>query len=175
MPFPNLAAIKASYSMLQSGQTEPLRSHLNQLTKSFYNQLKSALLRRNLVKDTTEILQIPLKCPKSPIFALQTPSPRSLATFCQEEGFIVRAVVPPTVPTRRVRVCLHAGNTKEQIEELVDRIDLWLGTQLGNGILPSLGPGAMGQFEEDTHTSAEEKLEAKKEEEEDDDFVKAMI
>ena len=38
----------------------------------------------------------------------------------------MRAVVPPTVPTRRVRVCLHAGNTYAQIEGLVRRVEMWL-------------------------------------------------
>jgi 8-amino-7-oxononanoate synthase len=54
-------------------------------------------------------------------------SPRSLAKWCQEGGFIVRAIVPPTVPsgTERVRVCLHAGNTVEEIDALVKRIGEW--------------------------------------------------
>jgi hypothetical protein len=98
------------------------------------------LLRRNLVKDTTDVLNVPLQRPQSPIFSLLTPNPRSLAAYCQESGYIVRAVVPPTVPTRRVRVCLHAGNTQHEIDGLVETIDLWLATQLGNGILPSTGP-----------------------------------
>jgi len=39
----------------------------------------------------------------------------------------VRAIVPPTVPmgTERVRVCLHAGNTVEEIDTLVKRIGEW--------------------------------------------------
>ncbi len=41
---------------------------------------------------------------------------------------MVRAIVPPTVPegTQRVRVCLHAGNTKEDVEGLVRAIKGWL-------------------------------------------------
>ena len=41
---------------------------------------------------------------------------------------MVRAIVPPTVPkgTERVRVCLHAGNTLEEIDALIERIDQWL-------------------------------------------------
>jgi 8-amino-7-oxononanoate synthase len=39
----------------------------------------------------------------------------------------VRAIVPPTVPrgTERVRACLHAGNTVEEIDGLVKRIGEW--------------------------------------------------
>lgn len=40
---------------------------------------------------------------------------------------MVRAVVPPTVPegTSRVRICLHAGNTEEEVKTLVAMIHLW--------------------------------------------------
>jgi 8-amino-7-oxononanoate synthase len=40
----------------------------------------------------------------------------------------VRPIVPPTVPegTQRVRVCLHAGNSKHDVEALVQRIRSWL-------------------------------------------------
>jgi 8-amino-7-oxononanoate synthase len=73
-----------------------------------------------------EILHIDPSCPASPIFALLTQHPRSLAQHCQDSGFVVRAVVPPTVPTRRVRVCLHAGNSFQEVDRLVQKIDEWL-------------------------------------------------
>jgi 8-amino-7-oxononanoate synthase len=40
---------------------------------------------------------------------------------------MVRAVVPPTVPlgTERVRVCLHAGNTVLEVQELVRVLKEW--------------------------------------------------
>jgi 8-amino-7-oxononanoate synthase len=36
--------------------------------------------------------------------------------------------VPPTVPEggERVRICLHAENTKEQVEGLVDVVEVWV-------------------------------------------------
>jgi 8-amino-7-oxononanoate synthase len=41
---------------------------------------------------------------------------------------VVRPIVPPTVPegTQRVRVCLHAGNTFQDVERLVATIQDWL-------------------------------------------------
>src|ERR1700759_3600502 len=139
-----------------------LRAHLHSLITHMYHSLRRMILRRNLVKDTTEILDVPKLRPRSPIFSLLTPHPRSLSAFCQEAGFVVRAVVPPTVPTRRVRVCLHAGNTKKEIDGFIERVDLWIAMQLGNGILPGAGPGP-GQGEG----------EAK--EDEDNDFIKALL
>jgi len=40
----------------------------------------------------------------------------------------VRGIVPPTVPEggERVRICLHAGNTKKQVEGLVDVVEAWV-------------------------------------------------
>jgi len=44
-----------------------------------------------------------------------------------EKGFIVRPVVPPTVPAgeERVRVCLRAGIEQAVIERLVQAIEEW--------------------------------------------------
>jgi hypothetical protein len=77
--------------------------------------------------------------------------------------------VPPTVPTRRVRVCLHAGNTKAEVDALVERVDLWLATRLGNGILPGgLAPG------QDEDAPESENLETAAETDE-DEFLKALL
>ena len=75
-----------------------------------------------------KLIDIPAKCPESPIFALFTPFPRSLAQYCQKFGFVVRAVVPPTVPdgTERVRICLHAGNTEEEVDKLIQVVKRWI-------------------------------------------------
>ena len=48
---------------------------------------------------------------------------------------MVRAVVPPTVPegTERVRVCLHAGNSVEQIQTLVRSLNSWIVARTSEG------------------------------------------
>lgn len=53
---------------------------------------------------------------------------RELASFLQAEGQIVRAIMPPTVPkgTERVRVCLHARNTFEEIDRLTVLVREWI-------------------------------------------------
>ncbi|HEY9048682.1 MAG TPA: 8-amino-7-oxononanoate synthase [Ohtaekwangia sp.] len=45
---------------------------------------------------------------------------RSVAHALQQKGFDVRPILSPTVPkgTERLRICLHAFNTAQQIEEL---------------------------------------------------------
>jgi len=138
MPFINLAAIRAAYSLLQSGATEPLVEHLTDLTSHLHTQLLRLLARHSKpYRSISEVLDISSSCPQSPIFALLTQHPRSLAAHCQGAGFVVRAVVPPTVPTRRVRVCLHAGNTVEEVERLVRVIEIWVRERIeveGSGV-----------------------------------------
>lgn len=93
-----------------------------------YHQLKTLLPHTKHPLTGVQLLQIPNEIPRSPIFALLTPEPKSLAKYSQDGGFVVRAIVPPTVPegTQRVRVCLHAGNTFEDVERLVGRVKSWL-------------------------------------------------
>lgn len=71
---------------------------------------------------------MPAECPKTPIFAVLSSEPKSLAAFCQTNGFVVRGIVPPTVPVgaERIRICLHAGNTVQQIDGLIDVIRQWV-------------------------------------------------
>ncbi|KAH7348729.1 pyridoxal phosphate-dependent transferase [Rhexocercosporidium sp. MPI-PUGE-AT-0058] len=131
MSFPSLAAIKVVYSLMKQGSTQPLIIYLNDLIKHMYHQLSSLLAHAKHTATGTQLLQLPTQLPRSPIFALLTPEPRSLAKYCQDDGFVVRAIVPPTVPdgTQRVRVCLHAGNTYEDVDRLVARIGSWLKTR----------------------------------------------
>jgi 8-amino-7-oxononanoate synthase len=102
------------------------------LVDRLYNGLRAlfALYDSDVVP---KLVNVPPKCPESPIFALFTPLPRDLAQYCQQVGFVVRAVVPPTVPpgTERVRICLHAGNTEEQVDNFVQVVKRWIDSKAG--------------------------------------------
>lgn len=147
LSFPSLAAIRVVYSLMAKGVTQPvsrklpqswLKRHLLPLLKlvlrldslidALYCQLKTLIPLLEDESSKEQLLKIPKNNPRSPIFALVTPYPRSLAEHCQEAGFVVRPVFPPTVPegTQRVRVCLHAGNSFKDVETLVMRIANWL-------------------------------------------------
>jgi 8-amino-7-oxononanoate synthase len=101
---------------------------LEELIGHLYFQLKTLVPHVKRLPCGTRLLQVPHLIPQSPIFALLTPEPRSLAKWCQDGGFVVRPIVPPTVPegTQRVRICLHAGNSFEDLRRLVERIREWL-------------------------------------------------
>jgi len=131
MSHPSLAAIRASYTFMASGETQPLAKHLFGLVNSLYIELQK-LLRLYDFDVVRDLVSIPAVCPESPIFALYSPHPRSLAQYCQSFGFVVRAVVPPTVPdgTERVRICLHAGNTENEVLWFVQIVKQWIDARL---------------------------------------------
>ena len=50
---------------------------------------------------------------------------RQVAEIIRENGYDVRAVLSPTVPkgTERIRICLHAFNTDDEVKSLVKIIE----------------------------------------------------
>ncbi|CAM1505222.1 Fc.00g108590.m01.CDS01 [Cosmosporella sp. VM-42] len=125
MPFSSLASIKATYDFIANGQAEPLVRNLNELMKHTHS-LFTSLCSRHQPSD--DLLSLDPSPPKSPIIPILTSHPRSLAQHCQQNGYMVRPIVAPTVPvgSERVRICLHAGNTREQVEGLAKAVEEWL-------------------------------------------------
>ncbi|KAI9670958.1 MAG: hypothetical protein M1831_005043 [Alyxoria varia] len=120
---PVLATVKSAYGLMASGKLNEAQRNVWRLIEYFQSRLQSF--------PRSHDLRILKETPESPIFSLVTPDPRGLAKHCQSNGFIVRPIVPPTVPegTQRVRVCLHSGNTAMQIESLVSTIMQWVDEQ----------------------------------------------
>ncbi|KAH6685820.1 8-amino-7-oxononanoate synthase [Plectosphaerella plurivora] len=130
MPPACLAGIKVAYDALPTEQVEKLRTHLRELTIHAHGLLASLCEAHQHQDDqgqATPLLRIDPTPPRSPIIALLSTQPRNLARHCQERGFLVRPIVAPTVPrgSERVRICLHAGNTQEQVEGLARAVDEW--------------------------------------------------
>lgn len=155
MPFPTLASIRTAYELMSRGDTEPvcffesqlgrihsllarcltclltcsgiqLRLQLQALIRHFSATLDALLIK---LPQLSALLQMHHHR-NSPIISLQTPHPRELAAFCQKSGFIVRPIMPPTIPagTERVRICLHAGNTVAEVNEFADVLKSWVAT-----------------------------------------------
>lgn len=129
MSFTSLASVDTVYNYLISGQSEPLRRHLEALI--YYTHRRLYGLYTRLWPDR-QILHIDDTTSKSPIIPVFTANPRSLAEHCQRSGFMVRPIVAPTVPagSERVRVCLHSANTTAQIDGLCHAIELWVRNQM---------------------------------------------
>ncbi|KAF2766318.1 PLP-dependent transferase [Teratosphaeria nubilosa] len=128
MSFPALAAIRASYMYMATGKTEALARNLKMLIQSLHDQLLEMRDGLGLREGEEAWLRVPKECPETPIFAVLSSQPKALASYCQKNGFVVRGIVPPTVPAgaERIRVCLHAGNSVQQVENLVETIRSWV-------------------------------------------------
>lgn len=134
--YPFLASIRAAYELLSEGKTEPVC-----LLQLIYSRIKADEQNRKTLQSLIHHLRHRLAdlnpppslfqvdhSPSSPILSLRTPYPRQLAGACQKAGFVVRAIMAPTVPQgqERVRVCVHAGNTVEEMEGLLGVIRRWM-------------------------------------------------
>ncbi|KAG6054908.1 hypothetical protein E4U17_003353 [Claviceps sp. LM77 group G4] len=129
--FPLLTAIQTAYDFLSTGQATPLARNLLALT-SLAHQLLSALSTK--YRPPACLLRVPTEAPASPIVPLFSDRARSLARYCQERGFVLRAIVAPTVKkgTDRVRLCLHAANTVDEVRSLCLAVESWLREELGD-------------------------------------------
>ncbi|KAK4960161.1 hypothetical protein LTR10_003052 [Elasticomyces elasticus] len=138
MSFPALAAIKASYGFLETGRAESLARNLMDVLIPGLHARLLALEETLSAMDGSSamaLLRVPWECPKSAIFSVLTSEPKTLAAYCQSKGFVVRGIVPPTVPagTERIRICLHGGNTVQQLDGLVECIRQWVETRSVQG------------------------------------------
>ncbi|EPQ29759.1 uncharacterized protein PFL1_02978 [Pseudozyma flocculosa PF-1] len=87
----------------------------------------SGLLIDDDIDDNDDVAAISLSSP-SPIIPLLTSEARPLAAFLRQRGLLGRPICYPTVPKGedRVRICLHADNTVEDVDRLVGCIAEWL-------------------------------------------------
>lgn len=125
MSFPSLASINAVYDYMILGEAEKYRQQLHILIQHCHVKLKS--LHKQFTSARAEC-RIPNGPSSSPIIPLFTRYPKSLARHCQMSGFMIRPIVAPTVPQgqERIRICIHAANTIEQIDGLCQAIETWL-------------------------------------------------
>lgn len=129
MAFPSLLSIEVSYEFVMNGGAEPLVRHLRDLVKQTHRLLLAVCERQ---KPPSNLLRVSSIEPKSSIIPAFTDHPRSLASHCQRNGFMVRPIVAPTVPkgTERIRLCLHAANTAGEVIGIVAAIEDWLVAQI---------------------------------------------
>ena len=109
LPFHSLVSIEAAYELFPGFDTE--RQHLQHLIDTFQTKLGNHA--------SYEVLKS-----LSPIQGVIVPGnvqARNLSKKIEETGFYVKAILSPTVPIgqERLRICLHAFNTKEQLEQLI--------------------------------------------------------
>ncbi|KAH0585641.1 Putative 8-amino-7-oxononanoate synthase/2-amino-3-ketobutyrate coenzyme A ligase [Termitomyces sp. J132] len=114
----NIIAADCSFDLLADGTASQLASNLLGLSVYF-----TSYLRSRLANIPTALLSLPdninsPRCPPSPIIPVMTSYPRPLSAALRALGMNARPITWPTVPKGkdRVRVCLHAGNTRADVE-----------------------------------------------------------
>jgi len=112
LPVKSLIAINQSYLLLeQSTETiHYLHEAIAHFKQQFYQKKEIQLLESNS----------PIQCI---VVSGNTPI-KKLAAQLQEKGFDVRPILSPTVPKNkeRLRICIHAFNSKQEISALADNI-----------------------------------------------------
>ncbi|GAA5977455.1 hypothetical protein JCM5350_004693 [Sporobolomyces pararoseus] len=138
-PHMNVKAIEKSIEMLEQGHGERPARHVHDLAATLISSLTSFLTPSSTVSLPPHLLPPQYVSsyssssshrahpPTSSIVPLLTSSPRPLSAFLRELGYLVRPITYPTVPKgmERVRVCLHAGNTKDQVVGLAEGVRRW--------------------------------------------------
>lgn len=113
MPLHNVLGIGVSYKHLASNT-----AMIEQLRKNI------VLFRELLKKTDLASLLIPSNSAVQSLVIPGNQEARTLSTNALENGYLVKAILSPTVPKgkERLRICLHAYNTGEQIKGLVDSL-----------------------------------------------------
>lgn len=126
MSVPAMCLVRASLTMLVTGQTDAARHRLWERIRDSY-KLLAAL-------PATSCLTIPDQV-QSAIIPILSTHALELSDFLEMKGFRVLPVRYPTVPrgSERVRICLRSDIPLEMIEALVAAIREWiLKLELGN-------------------------------------------
>lgn len=110
LPPHTLLTIKEAYSKLAAGsdETKALRSNID--------YFKHKLQHSSFLLSSESAIQC--------LILPGTGNVKKVAATLRENGFDVRAVLAPTVPKgkERIRICLHAYNTREEIDALTNEI-----------------------------------------------------
>jgi 8-amino-7-oxononanoate synthase len=114
-PFHQLACIKVACDSLPAAgaELEKLRQHIS-LFKQRINLTTNS--KYNLIESDSSIQCLLLK---------SNEKAKQVATYLQNKGFDIRAILSPTVPngSERIRICLHSFNTTDEINSLTTQIN----------------------------------------------------
>jgi len=114
LPFHSLVSIKSAYDLLSESEDTINNLFLNiTLYKKLISQIKAEV---NTIESTSQI---------QTVIVSGNEKVKLLAKNIQEHGFDVRPIMSPTVPvgTERLRICIHAFNTEDEIARLVKAIE----------------------------------------------------
>ncbi|KAJ6480811.1 pyridoxal phosphate-dependent transferase [Mycena vitilis] len=127
LSFANIIAADSSFDMLVDGTAQELSKDVLDLSQYLVDELRPRLRTIPL-----HLLSLPAHLQYSslaaPIIPIMTTRPRPLSAHLLLLGMNARPITWPTVPKGkdRVRVCLHAGNTRADVDRLIEGIMQWV-------------------------------------------------
>ncbi|KAF8908906.1 pyridoxal phosphate-dependent transferase [Gymnopilus junonius] len=134
LSYANIVAADCSFDMLTDGTAQHLSNHLLDLSFYFTNTLLPLFELKGIPSTLvslpshiqSSLHEQPPQLP-SPIIPVMTPHPRPLSAYLLALGMNARPITWPTVPKGkdRVRVCLHSGNSREDVDKLIQGIIGW--------------------------------------------------
>lgn len=116
LPESALKAIKSGY--------DKLSSHKDKILKI----ISLVILFKSLIESDSKLKMIPSNTPVQAVLIPGNEEVKRVAAHLQKAGFDVRPIMHPTVPlgSERLRVVLHAFNTKSEVENLVSELKIAL-------------------------------------------------
>lgn len=112
LPPHTIASILAGYDFLDSSEGKYSQKRLLENTTYFKRQLQENNLQNYFIESNSAIQSMEVA---------GNAKVKNLSEKLSKKGFDVKAILSPTVPTgkERLRICLHAFNTKEELKEVV--------------------------------------------------------
>ncbi|POR37430.1 Putative 8-amino-7-oxononanoate synthase [Tolypocladium paradoxum] len=131
--FPTLAAIRAGYNLMESGETQKLQDRVQYLVRHFCESIEADPAWDEAVN--AGICSIPVSQDLEsrsfvtqflPVWTRQGQN-YFLTMHLHGDGYTAIPIDPPVVPrgTGRVRLIIHAGNTEDEVEGLAASICRW--------------------------------------------------
>jgi len=119
--YATVIAIDCAFDLMEDGTVHKLSIKLLDLSSHYVS-----FFRPRLAAIPSDLLSLPshltdenASLPTCPIIPLMTSMPWSLSAHLLTLGINTSPITPPTVPTGRLRVCLHASNTKQEVEKFI--------------------------------------------------------
>ena len=112
------ASAKAAHTSLLLLQAESWRREKLQSLITYFKQMAKQL----------ELPILPSQTPIQPILIKNTEQTMALSAYLLQNGFLINAIRPPTVPenTSRLRISLSALHTENEIDRLLEQVDIGL-------------------------------------------------
>lgn len=138
LPHSTLLALHAAWDHLLSPSGDRARARLAHLAAHLHALLRPLLQLERCPRavlhlpdelgppsDTERVIR---RMGPSQLLGLVTPRPHALSAFLLQNGFIVRPVVPPTVPPggERIRICLRSEMDEAVLDRLAELLEQWI-------------------------------------------------